>query len=250
MSTNLRRARILLQRLQEIHTPSGLRTLAAVLPEQLPERLSAIVDPLAQQGNYLVLLGGDAAKDGRIMMAIAAALRKKNKTAAQRLLRKLSNRAKRWQLPQGALALITASRKDDRMLTSIAVKDPQVGATYRFKTGVPVEFRYYRNTEKAPYMGNMFDQDVEPAGRYMLVASFGGKPLPGWEMGTQHFRSPLVIEYVNTRGEDGWKQRLSRHYGGKRKRALARAIMHDGHDGIVTVDTAGHDVKEVVALGG
>jgi len=234
--------------LTEVRTFSGMRSLEPIVMP--PLRLSAIVDPLRQQGNYYMLLGGSDATDGRLMLAMAAAIEKKNKPAARRILRRLSNRAKRWGLPQGALALITASRNDERMLTSITVKAPWSNDTYRFKTGKPVEFIYIRNTEKAPHMGNMFDQDIEPTGRYMLVKTWDGAPLPGWEMGTQHFRNPLVIEYVNTRGERGWKQRLSRYYGGRKKRWLAKAIMSDGHDGIVTVDSRERDVKEVISLRG
>lgn len=108
-----------------------------------------------------------------------------------------------------------------------------------FRTGQSVTFLYARNTAKAPRVaGNRFGQDIEPAGRYLLATD--GGPVPhGWVTGELTFRSPLVLwrstddDYMS---EGGWKRRLSREYGGKKKLALSRAILRDGHDGIVTVD--------------
>lgn len=111
----------------------------------------------------------------------------------------------------------------------------------RFETGVPVTFAFMRNTVKAPKSGAEFRQDIEPVGRYMQVL-YGdpGKLPPRMEHGVVHFRSPIVLrlslegDYV---GDGGWKARLSAAYGRKRGKALSSAILRDGHDGIVTVDS-------------
>lgn len=109
----------------------------------------------------------------------------------------------------------------------------------RFETGQPVTFRFTRNTEKAPNMGEMFGQHLEPAGRYMLHHSdedYQGDPPRGWERGTHSFENPLVIEWGTTSGEPhGWKARVSKAFGGRTGKRLTRALLRHGHDGIVTV---------------
>lgn len=77
----------------------------------------------------------------------------------------------------------------------------------RFETGVPVEFRYVRNNEKASDFGSRFQQDIEPAGRYL---THNEEPGPedyleemkrrGWEYGLARFEHPLVIAF-NTKNE-------------------------------------------------
>lgn len=126
----------------------------------------------------------------------------------------------------------------------------------RFETGVPVVFEYMRNLERAPYFGGQFQQDIEPAGRYMLLHTRGASRLPGWEFGTTHFDKPLVLAF-NTDGsnqvydENSWKTQLQRAYG-KRGRSLSRRLLDDGYDGIVTVelDPSGRPVatREIIDL--
>ncbi len=116
----------------------------------------------------------------------------------------------------------------------------------RFETGVPVEFKYVRNNQKAPDLGSKYQQDIEPAGRYLI---HNEEPGPedyledlkrrGWEFGTHKFNHPLVIAF-NTNNEayydeNSWKAVLSRKFGGFKGEALARAIVGQGYDGIVTV---------------
>lgn len=129
----------------------------------------------------------------------------------------------------------------------------------RFETGVPVAFAFMRNTEKSQHFGAEFGQDIEPAGRYLLALYGDPRRLPrGWEHGAISFRSPIVLQRQLDRdyaGPGGWKARLSAHYGGKRGKALSRAILRDGHDGIVTVSEFEHagrlerDTSEIVDLG-
>lgn len=110
---------------------------------------------------------------------------------------------------------------------------------YVFETGVPVKFPFIRNTAKSPYFGDRFQQDIEPAGRYMLFRSRAVKPQDGWEAGVVTFKSPLVL-LLNTDpdgpyyNETSWKARLQRIYGHAGKK-LTRALLADGYDGIVTV---------------
>jgi GNAT superfamily N-acetyltransferase len=127
-----------------------------------------------------------------------------------------------------------------------------------FETGVPVEFRFVRNTERSPYFGAKFQQDIEPAGRYMLhqPASLAGELAPGWESGAIRFERPLVLAF-NTipnefYGDTSWKAALHQAYG-KKTLALSNALISEGYDGIVTVGVApeGHslDTREIIDLG-
>lgn len=121
-----------------------------------------------------------------------------------------------------------------------------------FETGVPVTLEFIRNTEKSPYVGARFGQDIEPAGRYMLHKELPGAPSRGWISGTITFRSPLVIPLTGDPdaiyGPTGWKARL-RDTTGKTGRALSADLVKRGYDGIVTVDDRGY-TREIVALEG
>lgn len=100
-------------------------------------------------------------------------------------------------------------------------------------------FRYMRNTQKSPDMGERFGQHVEPAGRYIVdVEGSTAEPPKGFESGTITFENPLVIDFGGGyQDADNWKRVLSTRYGGKVGEALSRAIVADGYDGIVTMDT-------------
>lgn len=140
-----------------------------------------------------------------------------------------------------------------------ALKRPKLDLPYttatqqgrHFETGVPVEFRYVRNTEKAPDMGERFGQHLEPHGRYMVHNEDPGDVHPKWEAGLHRFENPLVIEHGTTTGEShGWKARLSKAFGGRTGKRLTNAIVKHGHDGIVTVGIfrGSPDVNEIVSL--
>jgi hypothetical protein len=120
----------------------------------------------------------------------------------------------------------------------------------RFETGVPVTIRYVRGTQKAPYFGAKYGQDIEPAGRYLIHNPSPGDLPSGWEAGTVEFDSPLVIALTTDPdsgpyGSGGWKARLARHFGKKGKR-LTCALRALGIDGIVTCDDGG--TREIVDL--
>lgn len=118
----------------------------------------------------------------------------------------------------------------------------------KYKTGQPVDMGYLHNNEKAPNMGTVFGQHIEPKGTYMYpgeVESFGNAPhaYGDFELGAAHFKNPIVLDYVNTR-ESGWKKKLSDAYGGRTGRQLTNAIIQSGHDGIITIDTNGRYAPE------
>jgi hypothetical protein len=124
-----------------------------------------------------------------------------------------------------------------------------------FKTGQPVSFHFVRNTESSKKFNipkERFQQNIEPAGRYMIHNPDSGDLAPKWEEGDVTFRNPLVIKF-NTGAEFGynehsWKAVLHKHYG-KTGKALTNALIRDGYDGIVTVDNQSH-TREIVQLKG
>lgn len=120
----------------------------------------------------------------------------------------------------------------------------------QFVTGKPVTFDYLKNTQSAPNFGSMYQQDIEPAGRYIIRKEVDGPVAGSWEEGTQTFQSPLVIRFnpVSEFGYDqnSWKAALANHYG-KTGKALSQAIRRDGYDGIVTIGIDNH-TQEIVDL--
>ena len=133
-------------------------------------------------------------------------------------------------------------------------------AGHVFETGRPVTFTYVHNTEKAPKFRrggtDSFQQAIEPAGFYVLVDQNAGGPVSrGWVRGEATFRKPLVLAWNTGPGgydDRSWKRRLSDHYR-KRGPALSRALLADGYDAVVTVDSGGEtseiiDVTRVRAL--
>lgn len=123
-----------------------------------------------------------------------------------------------------------------------------------FETGMPVTFGFVRNTEKASNFGSRFQQDIEPAGRYMQHdCGFSERLSSGWIRGTQTFRSPLVLSFSEPKdeleplyGPHSWKAELHRHFKAKGK-SLSRKILRAGFDGIVTV-WSDRTTREIVAL--
>ena len=117
-----------------------------------------------------------------------------------------------------------------------------------FETGKPVTFPYLHNKDSATKMFGIPDKDspfgrgYEPSAKYVTYHD-GDKPSYGdFEAGEITFNNPLVIDNDNL----NWKQALSESYGGKTGKALSKAIIKDGFDGIVTVD--GKSISEIVDL--
>jgi len=130
-------------------------------------------------------------------------------------------------------------------------------AGWLFETGVPVTFRYMRNTERSPYFGATFGQDIEPAGRFFLAdtANAADHPVRGWEYGWATFQCPLVLLFTTEPdlphyGPHGWKARLAAEFGATGKK-LTRKLRAAGYDGIVTIWEHGGRfdyTKEIVDL--
>jgi hypothetical protein len=130
----------------------------------------------------------------------------------------------------------------------------------RFETGRRVCFRFLRNTEKAPYLGAKYQQDIEPAGLYVIHNPTPGDLSIGWAVGECCFDNPLVIP-LNTDptqpvySSTSWKANLHRAFRATGN-SLSRKLRARGYDGIVTVGLnpfrrdAGKpvDTREIVAL--
>jgi len=102
-------------------------------------------------------------------------------------------------------------------------------------TGKPVTFNYARNNTPAFRAGKTFGQDIEPAGRFLSpVSESAVNGINSLEYGKVTFKNPLVLEWVGY-GDDGWKARLSKAFGGKTGKSLSKAIAKAGYDGIITV---------------
>ncbi len=129
----------------------------------------------------------------------------------------------------------------------------------RFQTGTPIEFAYMRGKQPAPNFGERFQQHIEPAGRYMIYDYDPSRPDESdyWERGKVNFANPLVIPFNSVPDNSSydttnWKMTLHKAYGGKKGLELAKAIIADGYDGIVTVyidpDGKPSYTKEIVDL--
>ena len=117
-----------------------------------------------------------------------------------------------------------------------------------FKTGKPVAFEYLKNTQKSPFLGSTFQQDIEPHGNYIIKKETDKVEKP-WTSGTINFQNPLIIpfnsSYEGGYDESSWKAELSRRFDGKTGRELSKAIKKAGYDGIVTfrIDADGNPVN-------
>jgi hypothetical protein len=125
-----------------------------------------------------------------------------------------------------------------------------------FETGTPVVIPVTHRKQKTAQYGSTFGQDIEPHGRYVVLGHLGtpGTTDEGWGHmvttihDTVRFRSPLVLHHGGTgSGPGAWKRRVSDAYGGKKGKALSRAINKDGYDAIVTVDTYGRDNQKTIS---
>lgn len=129
-----------------------------------------------------------------------------------------------------------------------------------FETGKPVNFSFMRNTvpsPKIPWQDDMYQQKLEPAGRFMIhsedpyiVDDPSGRIV--WETGEMTFIKPIVL-YLNTEpdediyGAHSWKVRLADHFGATGLK-LSRILLAEGYDGIVTVDPKYGTTTEIVDL--
>lgn len=111
-----------------------------------------------------------------------------------------------------------------------------------FRTGKSVTFQFRRNTESSKGHGvdpKRFQQNIEPAGRYMNLLTVPKEDLPdNFESGKITFKNPLVVPFnVEKSGmydDNSWKSLLHNHYG-ESGGELSKEISNDGYDGIITV---------------
>lgn len=136
-----------------------------------------------------------------------------------------------------------------RFLGRVGITTVDEAGTH-FETGVPVRFRFVRNTEPSPNFGARYGQDIEPTGRYMLHPSLSGAPPRGWQEGQVAFESPLVLTFNATPGEvygpKDWKHRLTEASGGRKGRRLSDFLRSLGFDAVVTVRDG--ETSEIVDL--
>ena len=102
------------------------------------------------------------------------------------------------------------------------------------------------NTEKAPYLGKRFGQDVEPAGYYAIeqYKDYGDR-LPTIEVAEFEAINPLIVP-VDSNTLVSWKYDLSQKQKAKGKK-LSDKLIAAGHDCIITVYENG-DTGEIIVL--
>ena len=131
-----------------------------------------------------------------------------------------------------------------------------VEAGRKFKTGKPVSLKYWRNTEKSPYYGSRFGQDIEPAGKYLSHDTHpSDDKIPHIERGKIYFKKPLVLQLTTDKGgeiygKSGWKATLAREFG-KKGKALSCSLKSLGFDAIITCaenDRGEQYTGEIVSL--
>lgn len=106
------------------------------------------------------------------------------------------------------------------------------------ETGQPVTFNFVHNPAShtklygKPEKGDQYGRDFEPSGRFITVVSGKHDAPEGLISGELTFFNPLVVK------NDGlkWKKDLSDRYGGLTGKELSKAVIADGHDGIMTME--------------
>jgi hypothetical protein len=108
--------------------------------------------------------------------------------------------------------------------------------------GKPVTVEYIRNNNgiRKHAGADAFGQRQEPWGRYVSDGTGVDHLQPGWEKGKVTFKNPLIVDYA----DGGWKENLSKKYGGSTGKELSKKLLADGHDGIITKDKYG--MNEIV----
>ena len=133
---------------------------------------------------------------------------------------------------------------DETVTPSVVASEPKVegelpSGKVEAKEFKGKEISIVHNPEKAPDMGERFNQHLEPKGKYVVESE---TPPKGWEQSKVKFDNPLIIE---TDGSPKWKKDLSDKYGLKGKE-LSDKLLSEGYDGIITVEK--NDTGEIVIL--
>ncbi len=103
-----------------------------------------------------------------------------------------------------------------------------------------------KNTQKAPNMGKLYGQDVEPAGLYAVIKrdSYFDQ-FPNYKTVLFETKKPLIVT-INDGNIIKWKYDLSEKYKAKGK-ALTKKLLKDGYDCIITQYKEG-DTGEIIVL--
>jgi len=146
---------------------------------------------------------------------------KQGKAGTDEMVRKILDKLDKKPLAKSGKGDIIDSMKDIKW-------DIEVLADWSIKV------QYIRNTEKMPYRGDKYLQDIEPKWQYFNISEWWYNPnwRESWE---KVFKKPLVIENWWS-GKWGWKEKLSQQYWGKKWQALSNAIKNDWYDWIITYD--------------
>jgi hypothetical protein len=111
------------------------------------------------------------------------------------------------------------------------------------ETGIPIKLYWIHNNEQSGYYGSNFQQDIEPAGYYVIHVgeeSAGGELPKGWIHGFTEVRNPLVLHFNlgddMRYNEQSWKAQLRDYYEATGK-VLTEAIKGDGYDAVVTLNS-------------
>jgi hypothetical protein len=126
--------------------------------------------------------------------------------------------------------------------------------SYHFATGRPIKLHWIHNTEKAPYLGTTYQQDIEPSGFYCIHNPDPGELGKKWIKGVTELKNPLVLHFnleePNLYNETSWKAQLWAHYQEQGK-ALNHDLKRDGYDAVVSLySELGHPwgTAEIVLL--
>jgi hypothetical protein len=130
-------------------------------------------------------------------------------------------------------------RVQDTDLTGKWVKATEVS------TGKPITLSYVRSTNKSPTKYKRFAQDIEPHGTY-LSNNPGKDKIPTLEYGEITFNKPYVLEHNGT-DANGWKGELVKTFK-KKGKALSQAMIAQGYDAIITVNSNSNVLEEIVSL--
>ncbi len=118
----------------------------------------------------------------------------------------------------------------------------------RAETETPFSFEYGHNPQSAPNFGSQYGQDIEPAGKYMvLITPENSVRLPHWTYGKHTFRNPLIISFGGMYAEESnWKKKLQQQSGATGAK-LSKILAEQGYDGIITLDE-NDEISEMVDI--
>ena len=113
-------------------------------------------------------------------------------------------------------------------------------------TDTSKKFTLLHNTDKAPYMGSLYGQDVEPTGFFAVIKNNNTfDSLPNYDTYVFYSQKQLYIP-IESDNYISWKNELSKKYKAK-KSALTKKLVAEGYDILITVYDNG-DTGEVIVL--